>query len=76
MKNEVAELKKYLQFHTDQWEETYKTLDNLKNELLQNQTHQQQQQQPAIREIKDKPNNLENRSRWNNLFFFFCHGCL
>ena len=69
MKNEVAELKKYLQFHTDQWEETYKTLNNLKNELLQNQTHQEQQQQPAIREIKDKLNNLENRSRWNNLFF-------
>ena len=68
MKNEVAELKKYLQSHTDQWEETYKTLNNLKNELLQNQTHQQQQQQPAIREIKDKLNNLENRSRWNNLF--------
>ena len=68
MKNEVAELKKYLQFHTDQWEETYKTLNNLKNELLQNQTHQEQQQQPAIREIKDKLNNLENRSRWNNLF--------
>ena len=69
MKNEVAELKKYLQSHTDQWEETYKTLNNLKNELLQNQTHQEQQQQPAIREIKDKLNNLENRSRWNNLFF-------
>ena len=68
MKNEVAELKKYLQSHTDQWEETYKTLNNLKNELLQNQTHQEQQQQPAIREIKDKLNNLENRSRWNNLF--------
>ena len=69
MKNEVAELKKHLQSHTDQWEETYKTLNNLKNELLQNQTHQQQQQQqPAIREIKDKLNNLENRSRWNNLF--------
>ena len=35
LKNEVAELKKSLQFHTDQWEENFKTLDNLKNELLQ-----------------------------------------
>ena len=36
LKNEVAELKKSLQFHTDQWEGNFKTLDNLKNELLQN----------------------------------------
>ena len=43
LKNEVAELKKSLQYHTDQWEENFKTLDNLKNELLQNQKHQQQQ---------------------------------
>ena len=34
LKNKVAELKKSLQFHTDQWEENFKTLDNLKNELL------------------------------------------
>ena len=70
LKNEVAELKKSLQFHTDQWEENFKTLDNLKNELLQNQKHQPQQQQPVIsdlKEIKDKLNNLENRSRRNNL---------
>ena len=32
LKNEVAELKKSLQFHTDQWEQNFKTLDNLKNE--------------------------------------------
>ena len=43
LKNEVAELKKSLQYHTDQWEENFKTLDNSKNELLQNQKHQQQQ---------------------------------
>ena len=70
LKNEVAELKKSLQFHTDQWEGNFKTLDNLKNELLQNQKHQLQQQQPVIpdlKEIKDKLNNLENRSRRNNL---------
>ena len=36
LKNEVAELKKSLQFHTDQWEENFKTLDSVKNELLQN----------------------------------------
>ena len=36
LKNEVVvELKKSLQFHTDQWEESFKTLDSLKNELLQ-----------------------------------------
>ena len=33
LKNEEAELKKSLQFHTGQWEENFKTLDNLKNEL-------------------------------------------
>ena len=42
LKNETAELKKSLQFHTDHWEENFKTLDNLKSELLQNQKHQQQ----------------------------------
>ena len=70
LKNEIAELKKSLQFHTDQWEENFKTLDNLKSELLQNQKHQQQQKQPVIpdlKEIKDKLNDLENRSRRNNL---------
>ena len=36
LKNEVTELK------TDQWEENFKTLDNLKNELSQNQKYQQQ----------------------------------
>ena len=35
LKNEIAEPKKSLQFHNDQWEENFKTLDNLKNELLQ-----------------------------------------
>ena len=44
LKCEVAELKKSLQFHTDQLEENFKILDNLKNELLQNQKQQQQQQ--------------------------------
>ena len=34
LKNEFAEIKKSLQFHTDQWEESFKTLDNLRNELL------------------------------------------
>ena len=48
LKDEVAELKKSLKFHTDQWEENFKTLDNLKNELLQNQKHQKQHQQPVI----------------------------
>ena len=70
LKNEIAELKKSLQFHTDQWQENFKTLDNLKSELLQNQKHQQQQKQPVIpdlKEIKDKLNDLENRSRRNNL---------
>ena len=70
LKNEVAKLKKSLQFHTDQWEENFKTLDNLKSELLQDQKHQQQQKQPVIpdlKEIKDKLNDLENRSRRNNL---------
>ena len=71
LKNEVAELKKSLQFDSDQWEENFKTLHNLKNELLQNHKHyQQQQQQPVIPdliEIKDKLNDLENRSRRNNL---------
>ena len=63
MEKEVAELKKSLQFHTDQWEENFKTLDSLKNELLQNQKHHQQQQQqpviPDLKEIKEKLNNLE-----------------
>ena len=36
LKNEVAELKKSLQFHTDQWEENFKTLNNSE---LQNQKH-------------------------------------
>ena len=73
LKNEVAKLKKSLQFHTDQWEENFKTLDNLKSELLKNkkqQNHQQQQKQPVIqdlKEIKDKLNDLENCSRRNNL---------
>ena len=69
LKNEVAELKKSLQFHTDQWEENFKTLDNLKNELLQKQKGQQQQQPviPDLKEIKDKLSDLENRSRRNNL---------
>ena len=69
LKHEVDELKKSLQFHTDQWEENFKTLDNLKSELLQNQKHQQQQKQPVIqdlKEIKGKLNDLENRSRRNN----------
>ena len=36
LKNEVVvELKKSLQFQTDQWEESFKTLDSLKSELLQ-----------------------------------------
>ena len=41
----------------------------MKNELLQNQKHQQQQQPvtPDLKEIKDKLNDLENRSRRNNL---------
>ena len=67
---EVAEVKKSLQFHTDQWEENFKTLDNLKSELLQHQKHHQQQKQPVIpdlKEIKDKLNDLENRSRRNYL---------
>ena len=38
LKNEVAELKKSLQFHVDQWGKNLKTLDNLKNELLQPKT--------------------------------------
>ena len=69
LKNKVAELKKSLQFHTDQWEENFKILDNLKNELLQNHKQQQQKQPviPDIEEIKDKLNDLENRSRRNNL---------
>ena len=71
LKNEVAKLKKSLQFHTDQWEENFKTLDNLKSELLKNKKHhQQQQKQPVIqdlKEIKDKLNDLENCSRRNNL---------
>ena len=36
LKNEVVELKKSLQFHTDQWEENFKTLNNSE---LQNQKH-------------------------------------
>ena len=42
LKNEVAKLNKSLQFHTDQWEENFKTLGNLKNDSLQNQKHRQQ----------------------------------
>lgn len=59
-----------LQFHPDQWEENYKTLDIIKNELLQNRKRHQQQQQPLIpysKETKDKLNDLENSSRSNNL---------
>ena len=68
MKNEVAELKKSLQFHTDQWKKNFKTFDNLKNKLLRNQKYQQQQSvMPDLKEIKDKLNDLENRSRKNNL---------
>ena len=70
LKNEVAERKKFLQFDTDQWEENFKTFDNLKRELLQNQKHQQQEKQPVttdLKEIKDKLKDLENRSRRNNL---------
>ena len=70
LKNEAAKLKTSLQFHTDQWEENYKTLDIIKNELLQNKKHHQQQQQPVIpysKETKDKLNDLENGSRSNNL---------
>ena len=70
LKNELAEPKKSLQFQTDQWEENFKALDNLNNELLQNQKHRHQQQQPVIPgliESKDKLNNLESRSRRNNL---------
>ena len=69
LKNEVAELKKPLQFHTDQQEENVKIIDNLKSELLQNQKQQQQKQLviPNLKEIKDKLNDLENRSRRNNL---------
>ena len=54
LKNEVAKLKKSLQFHTDQWEENFKILDNLKKELSQNQKHhhQQQQQQSVIPDLK------------------------
>ena len=69
LRNEVAELKKSLQFHNDQLEENFITLDNLKNELLQNQKHHYQHQQPVIpdlKEIKDKRNNLENCSCRNN----------
>ena len=46
----------------------FKTLDNLKNELLQNQKHQQQQ--PVIsdlKEIKDNLNDFEKHRRRNNL---------
>ena len=53
LKNEVAELKKSLQFHTDQWEENFKTIDNLKNKLLQNEKHQQQQQ-PVILDVRNQ----------------------
>ena len=71
LKIEVAELKKFLQFHTDKWKENFETLDNLKNELLQKQEHQPQQQQQKVvrdlKEIKDKLTDLENRSRRNNL---------
>ena len=47
-----------------------KTLDKLKNELLQNQKHHQQQQHPVIpglKGIKVKLNDLEKRSRRNNI---------
>ena len=69
LKNEAAKLKTSLQFHTDQWEENYKTLDIIKNELLQNKKHHQQQQPviPYSKETKDKLNDLENGSRSNNL---------
>ena len=53
LKNEVAELKKSLQFHTDQWEENFKTIDNLKNKWLQNEKHQQQQQ-PVILDVRNQ----------------------
>ena len=68
LKHEVDELKKSLQFHTDQWEENFKTLDNLKSELLENQKQQQQKQPviPDLKEIKDKLSDLENRSGRNN----------
>ena len=63
--------KKSIQFLTDQWEENSKAFENLKNDLLQNQKRYQQQQQqtsiPDSRKTKDKYNNLENRSRRNNL---------
>ena len=41
----------------------------MKNKLLQNQKHHQQQQPviPDLKEIEDKLNDLENRSRRNNL---------
>ena len=60
MKNEVAEL---------YWKENVRKLGNLKNELLQNQRHHQQQQAaiPDSREIEHKLNDLENRRRRNNL---------
>ena len=47
----------------------FKTLDKLKNELLQNQRHQLKQQ-PVIlelKEIKAKLNDLEKHNRRNNL---------
>ena len=69
LKNEVAELKKSLKFHTDQWEENFKILDNLKSKLLQNQKQQQQKQLviPDLKEIIGKLNDLENHSHRNNL---------
>ena len=71
LKIEIVELKKSLQFHTDQRKENFKTLDNMKSELLQNQKCHQQQKQlviiPDLKEIKDKLEDLENRSGRNNL---------
>ena len=61
LKNEVAELKKPLQLHT----ENVKIIDNLKSELLQNQ--KQQQKQLVIPNLKEIRDDLENRSRRNNL---------
>ena len=64
LKNEVDELKTSPQFHTDQWEENFSTLNNLQNEFLQNQKQQQQQSViPDSKEMKDKLNDLKNRRK-------------
>ena len=64
LKNEVDELKTFPQFHTDQWEENFSTLNNLQNEFLQNQKQQQQQSViPDSKEMKDKLNDLKNRRK-------------